>query len=82
VISGSYLEARPYTYTSDRGGIRMTFHSTHRSLGAYMAAVEGAGLLVRSFREPPVPDAWLDDPAEQRWLRLPLFLFARAVKPT
>jgi len=72
-----------YTYAEERtrGGLTMTFHDTHRPLGAYMGALERAGLLVEAVRE-PVPD---DDhvaafPYVERWRRAPIFLLARAVK--
>jgi SAM-dependent methyltransferase len=82
VISGSYLEPRRYREDSDRGGVRMTFHSMHRPLEAYTRALENAGLLIETLREPPIAETFLrDDPAEARWLRLPLYLLGRAVKP-
>ena len=80
VIEGSYFETRRYSDSIDRGGLAMTFHSLHHSLETYLRAVEDAGLLVEAIREPAVsgPTGMLEP---DRWGRLPLFLFFRAVKP-
>ena len=43
VISGSYLDPAPDRWVHDRDGVRLTFHSEHRPLEAYMRAVEAAG---------------------------------------
>ncbi len=79
-IAESYFETRRYVDTMERGGLAMTFHSLHHSLETYMRAVEDAGLLVEAIREPAVsgPAGML---RQDRWGRLPLFLFFRAVKP-
>ena len=82
VIAGSYLDPSPVTWTADRGGIRMTFHSEHRPLEAYSRALEAAGLVIEAIREvrPPVSAA-ARDPADLRWQRIPTFLHIRAYKP-
>jgi SAM-dependent methyltransferase len=77
VIRGSYLEERRYDDAVERGGLRMTFSSSHRPLEMYFRALESAGLLVERLAE--IPD--LTDPPGDRWRRLPLFLHLRAVKP-
>jgi SAM-dependent methyltransferase len=83
VITGSYLEPSAVTSVVDRGGIAMTFHSEHRPLEAYGRALEAAGLLIEAIREVrPSDQQAADDPGERRWLRVPLFLHIRAVKPT
>jgi SAM-dependent methyltransferase len=81
VIEGSYLDERPYTYVSDRGGIRMTFHGIHRPLQSFTRSLEAAGLLIESLRESRVPE-WqvAENPEKARWNRVPLFLFGRAIK--
>jgi SAM-dependent methyltransferase len=81
VISGSYLDQAPLTWVSDRGGIRMTFHSAHRSIEAYSRALETAGMLIEALREVRINDELAtDDPSERRWMRVPLFLHIRAIK--
>jgi SAM-dependent methyltransferase len=78
VIPGDYL--RPFRYSDqvERDGLSMTFHSQHRPLEAYFAALEEAGFFVEALREPSVPDQSVGSPAERRWQRLPLFLHLRA----
>lgn len=80
VVSGSYLESFRYEQVAERGGLRVTFHSEHRSLESFTRAFEGAGLLIEAIREPPATTAPPMSRAARRWLRLPLFLHLRAVK--
>jgi SAM-dependent methyltransferase len=77
-----YFAEHTYEETRTRGGITMTFSDRHRPLGAYAAALEGAGLLLQALRE-PVPDAAYValEPSVERWTRRPVFLLGRAVKP-
>jgi SAM-dependent methyltransferase len=84
VISGSYLDCEPVTWTANRDDVRLTFHSEHRPLEAYSRALEAAGLLIEAIRElspaaPAMPAA--ADEAASRWRRIPMFLQFRAVKP-
>jgi hypothetical protein len=72
VIDRSYFESRRYVDHLERDGVEMTFHSRHHSLDEYVGALTGAGFAVESLREIP-GDA-------ERWQRVPLFLFIRAVK--
>src|SRR5256885_16850382 len=51
VISGSYLDRAQDMWVHDRGGVRLTFHSEHRPLEAYMRAVEAGGPLTQGIRE-------------------------------
>jgi SAM-dependent methyltransferase len=82
VISGSYLDPAPLSMAIDRDGHRLTFHSEHRPLEAYVAALAEAGLLTETIREVRAPDeAVTRDPAARRWQRIPLFLHLRAIKP-
>jgi SAM-dependent methyltransferase len=76
-----YFAERTYEETRTRAGITMTFTDRHRPLGAYAAALEGAGLLLQAVRE-PVPDAEhvAREPYVERWTREPVFLLGRAVK--
>jgi SAM-dependent methyltransferase len=78
VIPGAYLHAFPYADTVERDGLTMTFHSRHRPLSAYFAALEEAGFLVETLREPGVPDDAIESDASRRWQRVPLFLHIRA----
>ncbi len=82
LIEGSYLDPAPLRDTLDRGGIHLTFHSEHRPIEAYLRALEAAGLLTETIREPGSPDhAVAGDPAARRWQRVPQFLHLRAVRP-
>jgi SAM-dependent methyltransferase len=84
VISGSYLDCTPATWTATRDDVLVTFHSEHRPLEVYSRALETAGLLVEAIREvspaasPATPGT---DEAASRWRRIPMFLQFRAVKP-
>jgi SAM-dependent methyltransferase len=80
VIDGSYLSEFRYSDHLERDGLAMTFHSMHRPLEAYAGALEDAGLLIETIREP----AWDSPPAVSRftgWDRIPVFCFIRALKP-
>jgi hypothetical protein len=60
----------------------MTFVSAHRPLEAYTEALTNAGLLMERLREPRIPQEAVASPRNRRWVRLPLFLHVRAVKPS
>jgi SAM-dependent methyltransferase len=77
-ITGSYLGDFQYSDRVERDGLAMTFHSRHRPLEAYFAALAAAGLVVDTLREPSVPDEAFGSPAGRRWQRVPLFLHIRA----
>jgi SAM-dependent methyltransferase len=77
-ISSSYLAPRRTAETFERDGLQVTFHSEHRPLEAYFAALEAAGLVVEALREPAVPEHGFRSPRGERWQRLPLFLHLRA----
>jgi SAM-dependent methyltransferase len=82
VAGGSYFATYTYAETRERGGLRMTFHDTHRPLGDYFGALERAGLLVEALREPAPDDAYVaDHPEVERWRRAPAFVLVRALKP-
>jgi len=81
VIAGSYLASGPADWSTERGGVQLTFHSEHRPLEAYSRALEAAGLLIEAIREVGVPPGGSGaDPAAVRFRRIPLFLQFRAVK--
>lgn len=83
VIPGTYFGPRPFEGgTFQRGGLEMTFRGWCHSLEEYSTAVEKAGLLIESIREPAPSRAGLTKrPSLARWSRLPQFLQVRAVKP-
>lgn len=72
VIAGSYLEHFRYHDDVVRDGLAMSFHSEHRPLQTYSAALENAGLVIEAIREVTVHDR------SDRWARIPLFLHLRA----
>lgn len=81
VITGSYLDVARSNWTSERGGVRLTFHSEHRPLEAYVQALADAALLTDRIREVRVPDEVVArDPAAGRWQRIPMLLHLRAIK--
>jgi len=78
VIESSYLESRRFEGTFERDGLEITFRGWCYPLEAYSAALEGAGFVIETIREPkPGPDA----PATfERNRRIPVFLLFRALK--
>ncbi len=81
-IAGSYLTGETKVWTSERGGIRMTFYDRPIPLEGYVGALESAGLLLERLREPAPDDALVAEvPATARLRRIPLYLHFRALKP-
>jgi SAM-dependent methyltransferase len=79
VIERLYTEPTRLREPFERDGLSMVFHSGHRPLATYFAALEDAGFVVEALRE-PVPD---DDvlgsyPRMRRQRRVPWFLHVRA----
>ena len=72
VVHGSYLDPLRYHDDVERDGLAMTFHSEHRPLQSYSAALEEAGFVIKAIREVTV-----DSPSD-RWARMPYFLHLRA----
>ena len=72
-IAGSYFEERPLHELVERDGHRITFAMRHRSLERYSRALEAAGLVLETLREPAHPQ-------DANWSRVPLFLHGRAIK--
>jgi SAM-dependent methyltransferase len=81
-IAGSYLDESRTVDVFERDGYHMVFHSSHHPLEAYACALEEAGFLIERIREPRStrPDG-TPVGRTNRWLRVPLFLHLRAVKP-
>ena len=80
-IGGSYLEPSFYADEIARDGLEMTFVSAHRPLQAYAEALFETGLVIERLRETSVPESAIIRPRSRRWLRIPLFLHIRALKP-
>jgi SAM-dependent methyltransferase len=77
----SYYGPRRVDETVERAGIQITFHGWAYSLDEYMRAFEEAGLVIDRMREPRLGEAPVEgSSALDRWRRLPLFLFVRALK--
>ena len=81
VIKGDYLTAFGYADSVERDGLSMTFHGRHRPIESYFLALEEAGFLVETLREPGIPDSTVRPDRRSRWQRLPLFLHLRARRP-
>lgn len=81
VIEGSYLDDSFYEDSVARDGLTMTFVCKHRPLQRYAEALADAGFLIERIREPAVPADEVGLERARRWLRIPLFLHCRAVKP-
>jgi SAM-dependent methyltransferase len=75
VFEWPYFERRETHERFERGGLGMTFHSHVRPLEDYTRALEDAGFLLDALRETADPGG------DERWLRVPNFLYLRAVKP-
>ena len=78
IIAGSYLHPTRTADSIERDGLVVTFHCFHRPLEAYFAALEEAGLLVETLREPALPAHGIISESGPRWQRIPLFLHLRA----
>ncbi|MDQ3874670.1 MAG: class I SAM-dependent methyltransferase [Actinomycetota bacterium] len=82
-IARSYLAPARHDEVIERDGFRITFAFIHRPLQHYALALEEAGLLIEALREPrPSRELLLHVGSRaRRFLRVPLFLHVRAVKP-
>jgi ubiquinone/menaquinone biosynthesis C-methylase UbiE len=76
----SYYGPRWVDDTVERAGIQMTFTGWAYSLEEYMRAFEDSGLVIELMREPRLANAPPERPSLERWRRLPMFLFVRALK--
>jgi SAM-dependent methyltransferase len=74
-----YFTPHRYVDVVERNGVRMTFESWRRPLGAYFEALADAGFVVEAVKEPVPDDAALQAaPALAKWREQPLFLHVRA----
>ena len=80
-ITESYFGRRRFHETFERAGLTMTFDGWAYALEDYGRALETAGFAIELLREPKPPAAAIErDPAEERWARVPRFLFLRAIR--
>lgn len=78
----SYFDTRPWPWTTQHTGMRLTLPGVHRPLEAYTRALEHAGFLVETLREPrPAKHQVARHRESARWQRVPCFLHIRAVRP-
>lgn len=78
---GSYFDPRPWPWTSQHTGMRISLPGVHRPLAAYAHALESAGFLIEVLREPrPEPAQVAGHPESARWQRIPCFLHIRALR--
>ena len=75
-----YRGRRRYDETLTRSGTTMRFVGWCYPLEDYTRALEDAGFLIEAFREPAVDRSEIS-PRGARRLRIPNFLFIRALKP-
>jgi SAM-dependent methyltransferase len=79
VIERLYSEPARLVEPFERDGLSMVFHSEHRPLAAYFAALEHGGFVVETLREPSPDDETLKDhPRMRQQRRVPWFLHLRA----
>jgi SAM-dependent methyltransferase len=67
---GNYLTSREVADPFEKGGLSITFYGLTHPLEAYFKALESAGLVVDTLREPAGP--------EPPWDEQPMFLMLRA----
>jgi SAM-dependent methyltransferase len=75
VFEWPYFERRETHERFERDDLGMTFHSHVRPLEDYTRALEDAGFLLDALHETADPGG------DERWMRVPNFLYLRAVKP-
>jgi SAM-dependent methyltransferase len=79
VMQGSYFGRRRFEDKVSRAGLNMHFAGWSLPLEGYFAALEAAGLAVRTLREPK-PELTADRAHLNIWGRFPLFLWMTARK--
>ena len=79
--AASYFAGQHLPYEHERDGVRIVLHDMHRPLSAYFAALEAAGFVTETVREPiPGPELLDVRPEAERWTRTPCFLHLVARK--
>jgi ubiquinone/menaquinone biosynthesis C-methylase UbiE len=78
VLQWPYFEQRRVEEPFERNGLSITFHGWSYPLEDYARAFEDAGFGIEALREPKQrDDVVAADPAEERFQRVPMFLFLR-----
>lgn len=77
----SYFDPVSYQVGATRDGLHVELPTGYRPLAAYFSAMEHAGLLVETLRE-PLPDAEYvrDHPGMARCLQVPCMLIVRTIR--
>ena len=78
VVRADYFANRRVEDKVQRDGLEMTFRGWTYSLEDYARAVEEAGLLIQTIREPRPTGP---PTRYERWRRIPMFLLIMTVKP-
>jgi SAM-dependent methyltransferase len=78
VLQKSYFGRERFEGIEERYGLKMHFAGWSQPLESYMAALENAGLAITSLRE-PVPDTTDKGSHMERWKKIPLFLWLKAI---
>jgi SAM-dependent methyltransferase len=81
VVTRAYPQPRRFVDSVERDGIAMEFHSVHRPLDAYTAALHDAGFVIEVLIESVPDEEYIrDHPRLQRQARIPWYLHLRAVR--
>jgi SAM-dependent methyltransferase len=81
VIAGSYMAGGEIHERVERDGLEMTFHGRLYPLEDYAIALEAAGFVVESLREPAGAEAKVHShPSWKHGQRMPTFLHLRCLK--
>jgi SAM-dependent methyltransferase len=78
VVQKSYFGRERFEGTEVRKGLKMHFAGWSQPLESYMSALENVGLAITSLRE-PVPNTADKDSHMERWKKIPLFLWLKAI---
>jgi hypothetical protein len=78
VLQKSYFGRERFEVVEARNGLKMHFAGWSQPLESYMAALENAGLAITSLRE-PIPDTVDNGSHMERWKKIPLFLWLKAI---
>ena len=79
VFQESYFGRKRFEDTEVHNGLKMHFAGWSQPLKNYMAALENAGLVITSLRE-PIPDMPHKGSGMERWTKIPLFLWLKAIQ--
>src|SRR4051812_7455373 len=76
-----YFDERQYCAVIERDGLRMPFHSRHRTLEAFTGALRASGFVIEDLREPmPSPEQVREVPRREYATLRPIFLHLLAVR--